>query len=97
MCIRDRLDIERDEKSGLPGKMEMDNYFDDDDKITDFIVNKNTYGDRMEITNVDRLYESIGSNGIKCYIDNVYNNNKVSVSKNEKCYKKIRLLYNDGG
>ena len=25
------------------------------------------------------------------------NNNKLSVSKNEKCYKKIRLLYNDGG
>ncbi len=68
-----------------------------DEKITCLGVTKDIYGDRMEITNVDRLYESIGSNGIKCYIDNVYNNNKVSVSKNEKCYKKIRLLHDDGG
>ena len=25
------------------------------------------------------------------------NNNKVSISKEEKCYKKVRLLHDDGG
>ena len=35
-----------------------------DGKITYLMLNKNTYGNRIEITNVDWFYESIGYNGI---------------------------------
>ena len=33
------------------------------------------------------------------YVDKGYynNNNKWSVKKNEECYKKVRLLFDDGG
>ena len=70
----------------------MDNYFDDDDKITDFILNKNTDGDGSEITNVDRLYELIDD------VDNgYYNNNEWYVDKNDLCFKYVRYLHDDGG
>ena len=94
------LDIERDEKSGLPGKIEMDNYFDDDDKITDLMLNKNTNGNRIEITKVDGSDELMGNNGVKYYIDNGHynnNNNKLCVDKNNLCFKYVRYLYDDGG
>ena len=66
------------------------------------MLNKNTDGDRTEITNVDGFYELIGNNGVKYYVDNGhYNNNNnnsvTSVSKDDNYYIKIRLLYDDGG
>ena len=45
-----------------------------DDKITYLMLNKNTDGDRTEITNVDGSYELIGNNGVKNYVDNGHYN-----------------------
>ena len=94
----------------MPYETERDEYFDKtviNDKITYLMLTNNTDRDWTKITNVDKVYEIIkGSNPINYkgimndielmgYYNN--NNNKLSVSKNEKCYKKVRLLYNDGG
>ena len=71
------------------------------------MLTNNTDGDWTKITNIDKVYEIIkGKNPINyngrmnaIELMGYYNNNKkkLSVSKNEKCYKKIRLLYNHGG
>ena len=67
------------------------------EKITDFMLNKNTYGVGTEITNVDRFYELIDKNGVKYYVGNSHynNNNEWYVDKNDLCFKYIRycLLY----
>ncbi len=72
------------------------------EKITYLVLNKNTYGDRTEITNVDRFYELIGNNSVKYYVDNGHynnnnNNNKLKVDKNDLCYKHVRYLHDDRG
>ena len=69
-----------------------------DEKITDFILNKTTDGDRTKITNVDGFYEWIDKNDVKYYVDNGHNNNnKLYVDNNDVCYKYIRYIYDDGG
>ena len=66
-----------------------------DDKITYWMLNKNTYGDRIEITNVNRFYESIDYNVIEYYVDKCYynNNNKLYVDKNNLCFNTINSKY----
>ena len=66
-----------------------------------------TDGDWTKIINIDNVYEIIiGNNpisyqGIMKEIElmgyHINDNNKLRVSKNEKCYKKVRLLHDDGG
>ena len=70
-----------------------------DDKIIDLVLRKFTNGDWTKLMDSDKLYEII--NGIikdteimVCYSNN---NNKSSISLEEKCYKKVRLLHDDGG
>ena len=74
------------------------------DKITYLMLTKNTDGDRTKITKVDGSYELIGNNGVKEYADIIndnghYNNNYniKRVIKDDNCYIKVRLLYDDGG
>ena len=82
----------------------VDEYVD----ITYRMVTKNTDGDRTKNTNVEGLYELIvGSNlvnyscdigeesNVKGYCVN--NNNVMSINKDENCYVKVRLIYDDGG
>ncbi len=105
------LDIERDEKSELHYEIERDEYLDKtviNDKITYLMLTNTTDGDGTKIPNLDQVYEMIkGNNPIKYNgtmteiekmgYNNNNNNNKLSVSKNEKCYKKLRLLHDDEG
>ena len=70
------------------------------DKITYLMLTKNTDGDKTKNTKVDGFYELIGNNGVKYYVDNGHYNNSnsvTSVSKDDNCYIKVRLLYDDGG
>ena len=71
-----------------------------DEKINYLTLYKNTYGDRIEITNVDRFYESIGNNGMKYYVDKGYNTNDshmLCINEIEMCYVQQRLIFDDGG
>ena len=70
------------------------------------MLTKNTDGDWTKITNIDKVYEIIKGNNSRNHngimndrelMGYYNNNNKLSVSKDERCYKKLRLLYNDGG
>ena len=78
---------------------------DEDDDITYLMLTKNTKRDWTKITNVDGFYELIGGNNVvKYYADIIngnghYNNhyNVMRVSKDENCYVKVRLIYDDGG
>ena len=97
----------------LPCEIEMDDYFDDvmnvveeyDDKITDFMLSKNTDGDRTKSTNADWFYELMVDKNVVNYCANVINEsshyndhrNVMYVDKNDLCYKYIRLIYDDGG
>ena len=71
-----------------------------DDKITDMMLREITEGDWTKLIDRDKFYDLM--NGITedleimvCYYSN--NNDKLSISKKEKCYKKVRLLHDDGG
>ena len=84
--------------------LEIVNEYDD---INDRGITKNTDGDCRKLTNVDKVYEIINGdnpinyNGITNDIDlmgyNNNNNNKLSVSKDDNHYIKVRLMYDDGG
>ena len=82
------------------------------EEYDDRMLNKNTDGDRTEMTNVDRLYEIIimwGKPIKHCYWimetsentdrPSYYNNknNKSKIDKNDLCFKYVRYLYYDGG
>ena len=77
------------------------------DDITYLGITNNIKGDWTKITNVDKVYEIIiRNNPIDYYgVTNdtelmgyyVNNNNVMRVSKNENCYVKVRLVYDDGG
>ena len=78
---------------------ERDEYFDKtviNDKITYLMLTNNTDGDWTKITNIDKVYEiikgnnPINYNGIMNDIELMgyyNNNNKLSVSKNERINK----------
>ena len=80
-----------------------------DEKITDFRLNKTTDRHQTKITDVDRCYDLImmWNNPVNYYVgiteqfevlENYYIEfNKLSVDKNDLCYKYIRLLFDDGG
>ena len=71
-----------------------------DEKINYLMLYENTYGDRIEITNVDRFYESIGNNGMKYYVDKGYYTNDshmLCINEIEMCYVQKRLIFDDGG
>ena len=69
------------------------------------MLTNNTKRDWTKITNVDGFYELIGGNNVvKYYVDIInenghYNNNYnvMSINKDENCYVKVRLIYDDGG
>ena len=76
------------------------------DDTNDMGITKNTNGDWTKVNNVGKVYEiikrynPINYNGIMNDIELMgyyINNNELSVSKNDNCYIKIRLLYDDGG
>ena len=95
MCIRDR---DYDEwKVRLEVRL-SNKHLIYDDKIIDWVLRKFTNGDWTKLMDNDKFYEII--NGIMKNLEiMVYynNNNKSSISKKEKCYKKVRLLHDDGG
>ena len=71
-----------------------------DEKIIYLGVTTNTDRDWTKLTNIDQVYETIrwkmNDIEVKVYYNN-NNYNKLSTSKKEKCYKKVRLLHDDGG
>ena len=84
---------------------EITDVVDEYNDITYLMVTKNTDGDRTKNTNVDGLYELImGSNlgNYSCDIGDEsivksYYINVMSINKDDKCYVKVRLIYDDGG
>ena len=71
-----------------------------DEKIIYLGVTTNTYGDWTKINNSDKVYETIRWKMSDIEVMVYYNNNnynKLSISKKEKYYKKVRLLHDDGG
>ena len=86
----------------LPGDVinVVDEY--DNEIITYMGITNNTKGE-LTIPNVDRFYELIvGNDVVKYYVDTIddngyYNhNNDMYVNKDENCYVKIRLIFDDG-
>ena len=82
---------------------------DNCDDVTYLGVTTETYGDLTKNNNVDLVYDKIimGGNPMYYYYGtmehiNLYgyytnDSHMMCINKIEKCYKKIRLLYDDGG
>ena len=91
----------RQEKGELHYEIERDEYLHKtviNDKITDLMLSKNTYGDWTKINNSDRFDDIIKGkmNDIEVMVYN-NNNNKLDVNKNDLCYKYVRYIHDDGG
>ena len=74
------------------------------------VIDNNTDGDKTKINDLDRVYNLIimWDNPVDYYVGfteifeilekyYIINNNEMSVMKDDNCYMKIRLLYDDGG